>query len=128
MIDWKEFSLPQQRYIVYMLSNPDALQKDAAKALGITTRAIELWPPKVKEAIAQSFQEVVENTKTLMESKMYQAVMVLSKQMDSSDERVAQAAAVKLLEWSMGKPSQVVGIDKNQNEMIVRVVYDDSDS
>lgn len=106
MIDWSQFSLNQQRYIVYMLQNPDAKPEDAARTLKVSLSTIRQWPDTVKDAIAVSLGDVLQSTKSLMETKAHEAVMVLSKQMTSKDERVAQAAAKALLEWAVGKPSQ----------------------
>lgn len=46
------------------------------------------------------------------------ALKVLEEQLDDPDERVRQSAAVKVLEWGKGKPSQSVKIDGDQTHTI----------
>lgn len=49
----------------------------------------------------------------MLEKLEPRALKVLARQLDSRDERVAQSAAIKLLEWKRGKPSQQVKVDNN---------------
>jgi hypothetical protein len=51
-----------------------------------------------------------------IESMEPRALQVLRAQLDSPDERIAQAAAVKVLEWSKGKPTQRI---EQKNEVSV---------
>lgn len=46
------------------------------------------------------------------------ALKVLEEQLDDPDERIRQSAAVKVLEWGKGKPTQSVKIDGDQTHTI----------
>lgn len=46
------------------------------------------------------------------------ALKVLEEQLDDPDERVRQSAAVKVLEWGKGKPSQSIKVDGAQTHTI----------
>src|SRR5262245_59602504 len=47
------------------------------------------------------------------------ALRVLRKQMESPDERIAQAAALRILEWRKGRPAQAQAEQKD-----VRIIYE----
>lgn len=128
MFELAAFNLNQQRYIAFMLQNPNATQRAAAKHLGITDRAISAWPSSVDAAITSALEESLQSSKDLIERHALEAVMVLVSQLKSADERIAHAAAVKLLEWSIGKPKQALEhTGKDNTPLTVRIIWTDAD-
>ena len=58
-----------------------------------------------------------------LERLVPQAIKKLESQMNSEDERIAQTAAIKILEWGKGKPKQVV---ENTGEQTTVIRYETS--
>lgn len=54
-----------------------------------------------------------EATEHALERLEPMALKVLERQLKSPDERVRQAAAVKILEWKRGKPGQSIKVDQD---------------
>lgn len=56
-----------------------------------------------------------------LERLMPKALKVLEEQLDSRDERVKQSAAVKVLEYVKGKPTQNIN---QRTDQVTRIVYE----
>jgi HEAT repeat protein len=67
--------------------------------------------PRTKRSRAEAEEDA-------LQKMVPKALKVLEEQLDDPDERVRQSAAVKVLEWGKGKPSQSVKIDGDQTHTI----------
>ena len=110
----------QMRYVVAMQNCKS--KKDAAEELGIPVGTIYNWPEYVNEAVELLARDIVEFARQLRRKALAEAVAVQIKGLESDDERVRQAAAKEIIEAELGKATQALGIDPENNEITFRVV------
>jgi hypothetical protein len=110
----------QMRYVVAMQNCKS--KKDAAEELGIPVGTIYNWPEYVNEAVELLARDIVEFARQLRRKALAEAVAVQIKGLESDDERVRQAAAKEIFEAELGKATQALGIDPENNEITFRVV------
>lgn len=126
-MDLSQFTDRQRRYIIYRIQHPQAAKTEAAAHVGVSISAVNKWRDAVEDAIANVSQSIYEMVTEQIEAASLEAVSVLTKQLTSDDEKIAQNAAKLILEWHVGRPKQSVDADVN-GEIAISVSYTDGKS
>jgi transcriptional regulator with XRE-family HTH domain len=115
-VPFGELSEIKQVAILHKLTHPTATYPQMAKALGISKDTLNNWR---LGTLADSYRgDLLQLVLARIEKEALKAVDKLTQQLESSDERIAQTAAIKLLEWHIGKPTQRT---ENLNANLVQV-------
>ena len=109
----------QQAALKYKIRHPAASNRVVAEFVGVSAGTISNWniPELAAAAMADDTEVILES----IQEGMPRAVAVLVGQLESDDDRVAQAAAKLLLEWGLGKP-KTTNIDSSTVEVEALVV------
>jgi hypothetical protein len=101
---FEELTEKQQLVILRKIAYPKETYKEIAKATDVSLASLNAWG---LNALADMYRkDIFKLVLARMEKEALKAVDVLVKQMRSTDERIAQQAAIKVLEWHIGKPTQ----------------------
>jgi hypothetical protein len=109
----------KQNAVVYKLIHPKAPYKEIAKALNVQAQTLSVW--RLETMAAHYRTEMSQVVLAKIESAALRAVDKLTEQLDSDKASIAQTAAIKLLEWHIGKPKQVTE-NLNQNLHAIAIV------
>lgn len=114
-------SKDQLRFVVKM--QECSSKKDAAEELGLKVQTVYNWPSIVDDAIRLLALDIVESSRQMRKSALARAIAVKIAGLDSSDERVRQAAATEIIEAELGKATQVINQHNDGTlEVVVRRV------
>ena len=83
-------------------------KKDAAESLGISAKTAYNWGSVIDEAVKLLTLDIVESAKQMRKSALARAIAVKIAGLDSTDEKVRQAAASEIIEWELGKAKQAL--------------------
>ena len=104
VVPFEQLDGQQQTAIAYKITHPQETYEQIAKATGIKPALLNTWRLNTLTDCYRA--DVVKVLLAEIERSSLLAVATLVKQLDSEDERIAQASAIKLLEWQIGKPTQ----------------------
>jgi hypothetical protein len=94
----------KQIAVLHKLAYPDHTYAQISKAVGVSMATLNVWK---LNTLADSYRkELLQLVQARIEQAMLKAVNKLEEQVEDKDERIAQNAAIKLLEWGIGKPTQ----------------------
>lgn len=100
----------QWRFVTAMIENPSFSKKDAAHHIGITPDHVYRWPDYVNDAIAQARADVHEAARTMRRQAVLKAIAVKIALLNSDDEAIRSKAATEIIEWELGKASQITEV------------------
>jgi len=110
---FSELTEKKQIVILRKLAYPDETYKQIAKATDVSLASLNGWG---LNKLADTYRkEMLTLVLARMEKEALKAVDKLVDQMESADERIAQQAAIKVLEWHIGKPTQRTEFNLNKN-------------
>lgn len=124
-----EHLLPEELRMENIRKLPDAPQKGVKKGPGPLFlsacrrrgQAIMKLKPEIKQGRPRTKFSREEVEEDAMKRMLPKALAVLDAQLDSHDPRVQQAAAIKVVEYNKGKPTQNVVA---QVDNVNRIVYE----
>lgn len=117
-----QLTTDQIRWVIARQENPS--NKEAAKAIGISVRAVYKWPPIVKETARLMAADGLATAQHVLKRSLAKAALVKAAGLDSGDERIRQAAATEIIDRAMGKAEQKhrVGGEGEGGEVLVRFI------
>ncbi len=101
-----------QDQIRFLIARQDSdTDKDAALSIGLTVSQAKSWSPERKELIHQALnlmaQDGLVTALHLRKRALAEAMAVKCGGLRSGDERIRQGAATEIIEWELGKATQV---------------------
>lgn len=99
-----QLSKNQLRFVAEM--QEAVSKKDAAEAIGLKADTVYRWPAIVDEAIDLVAAEAVAAAARVLTQNALKAALIKVAGMDSTDEKVQQAAASEVLDRTQGKAVQ----------------------
>ena len=109
---WNKLTPTQRRFVVAMQEYPT--KKEAAEAIGISPQTAYNWNGTVDDAVAFVVNDVALAMLGIIRANAVKAAAVKAAGLDSTDERVAQAASTEIMDRVAGKATQrqeVTGAD-----------------
>ena len=118
-------TLDQVRFVI--ARQECATAREAARKVHLSESLVYRWGEDVDTALRLMAQDALITAMHIRRRMLAKAMAVKAAGLDSDDQKIQQGVATEFIEWELGRAAQT-NRNKNSGEMIIRVVYDDSET